>query len=230
MRARERYAVHGPGPLSDEDLLALAIGTGVSTRPASAIAHSLIAHCGDLAAVADAPVHMLSGVCGVGPARAVRLHASLALARRALQTAQPAPRLVIGPADAWAHLGPLLQDHPVEQLHALYLGARGRVLGHRVLTSGSDRHTIVDPRQVFRPAVQLGAASVIVAHNHPSGDPTPSEPDVDVTRRLAAAGRVLGIALIDHLVIGRTSYRSLAEQGVLPQWQTNAQDWVSDRD
>lgn len=228
MRAREHYSVHGPSPLTDEALLALAIGTGVASHPATAIARALLDHCGDLAGVATAPVHALSTVSGMGPARAVRLHAALALGRRARITRQPPPRSITGPSDAWSHLAPLLEERPVEELHALYLAPRGRLLAHRGLTSGSDRYTVVDPRQVFRPAIELGAASVIVAHNHPSGDPTPSEPDVDVTRRLAAAGQVLGVALIDHLVVGRGRYTSLAEQRILPPWKPDLRSWLAD--
>lgn len=124
----------------------------------------------------------------------------------------------------WAAAQLLLADWPewtVETLHVLYLAPRGRLLARRCLTRGNDQHTVADPRQIFRLAVELGATGVIVAHNHPAGDPTPSEPDLEITRRLAAAGQVLGIALLDHIIVthgGR--YASLAELGQLPVWET----------
>ncbi len=223
MQAREHYAHHGPAPLSDEALLALVIGTGVATRTghrsAERIAAALLSQHGGLRGLARASVGGLARVPGVGPARAVRLHAALALGRRACSERDgPGPPIVASPDDAWRLLRPDLEAQPAEELHALYLGVRGHLKARRCLTRGSDRNTVVDPRQVFRPAVELAASSVVVAHNHPSGDPSPSEADVEVTRRLASAGRVLGVHLVDHLVLGQGRYVSLAQEGVLRAW------------
>lgn len=226
MQPREHYVAHGPNPLADEALLALVLGTGVAGRPAPAIARAVLDRCDGLPGLARAPVQTLASVPGVGLARAVRIHAAMALARRADSSQRPASPIVAGPADAWRCLAPLLEGSEVEELHALYLTRRSRLLAHRALTRGSDNHTVVDPRQVFRVAVELGAAAVIVAHNHPSGDPTPSEADAEVTRRLASAGRVLGIPLIDHLVLVRGAYTSLAAQGVLPRHAPDGRVWV----
>jgi DNA repair protein RadC len=116
--------------------------------------------------------------------------------------------LLAGPLRALEH----------EELHALYLDRRNRPMAVRALTRGSDAFTIVDPRQVFRPAVRLGALAVILAHNHPSGDPSPSPADLEVTRRVDRAGKVLGIRLLDHLVITAGAETSIAERGVLEAW------------
>lgn len=226
MLAREHYATHGPDQASDETLLALAIGTGVSGSPPSQIARELLGRFGDLEAVTRASVHSLAQVRGFGLARAVRLHAALTLARRSSRRDGPPPPVVLSPHDAWRHIGPLLADRTEEELHGLYLGARGKVLMHRCLTRGSDRHTVVDPRQVFRPAIERGAVSVIVAHNHPSGDPTPSAADREVTHRLAQAGRVLGVALLDHIVVSSEGFTSLAEAGELPVWGSEPRGWL----
>ena len=113
-----------------------------------------------------------------------------------------------------------------EQLHALYLDRRRYPVALRRLTQGSDRYTVVDPRQIFRTAMGVGASAVILAHNHPSGDPAPSEQDCHVTERVARAGETLDIVLLDHLVVGHRGYRSMAEEGLLPQWTAPAALWL----
>lgn len=228
MTTFDRYALHGPEALSDVELLALALG-GARGRPASTRrAQELLRRLGGAEGLSRASLGALLGSAGLPEAHARRLHASFALARRGLRALGPAPATVHGPEDAWLHLSPVLADRAEEELHALYLGARGRLLAHRCLTRGSDRHTVVDPRQVFRPAIELGAVSVVVAHNHPSGDPSPSGPDREVTRRLAQAGRVLGVGLVDHLILAGERFTSLAECGELPTWSREPQGWTAE--
>lgn len=197
---RETYLTHGPHRLGDAELLGLLVGTGAGGRGPVEIGADLLRVHGGLAGLASADPAELAGVRGVGTVRAIRLHAALELGRRSLR--EPlAPRPVLTPDDAAALLVPGLRGLPCEELHALYLDRRNRPLAHRALTRGSDAYTVVDPRQVFRPAVQLGAVGVVLAHNHPSGDPTPSAQDRDVTRRVRRAGEVLGVTLVDHLVV-----------------------------
>jgi DNA repair protein RadC len=219
MRPRERYAQWGPTGFGDAELLALSLGTGAGGQTALEIAAGLLDQFGGVLGVARAHASELEQVVGVGPARAIRLHAALELGRRTLRTPEDPPAPVRSPEDAHAHLAPALSGLADEELHALYLDRRRRPLARRMLTRGSDGFTVVDPRQVYRSAIGLGACAVILAHNHPSGDPTPSAQDRDVTRRVAAAGRVLGVALLDHLVIGDPGFRSLAQEGALPAWQ-----------
>ncbi|MBW1878136.1 MAG: DNA repair protein RadC [Deltaproteobacteria bacterium] len=218
MRPREHYRHEGPARFGDAELLALVVGTGTADRSALEIGAALLSHFGGLPALAGAQVADLQRQPGLGLARAVRVHAALELGRRSLHAPGDPSHPIRSPADAHAHLGPALRGRPDEELHALYLDRRHRPRAHRMLTRGSDGFTVVDPRQVFRPAVSLGAFAVVLAHNHPSGDPTPSAQDREVTRRVAAAGRILGIALLDHLVVGDGDYVSLAEQGELPAW------------
>lgn len=217
MRAREQYVAGDPASFGEPELLALALGTGVSGRSALEVAASVLMRFGSLRAVADAPAAALAEVPGVGPARAIRVHAALQAGRRSLR--QPADvEVVSSPAAAFALLGPPLRALPEEELHAIYLDRRQRLLGRRALTRGSDAFTVVDPRQVFRPAIAWRASAVILAHNHPSGDPEPSRQDLDVTHRVAEAGRVLGVRLQDHLVVGDVSWVSMSERGALPHY------------
>lgn len=214
MRPRERYGHRGPSEFGDAELLALVLGTGTAHRTAEEIAGGLLRRFGGLTGVARAHPGQLETVQGVGPARAVRVHAALAAGRRSLRRPDELPARIDDPAAAAAHLAPALRGLADEELHALLLDRRHQVLAHRVLTRGSDAYTIVEPRQVFREALAAGAAAVILGHNHPSGDPTPSAQDRDVTQRVARAGRIVGVALVDHVVIGGESWRSMAEEGL----------------
>lgn len=228
MRRRERYAADGPGRLGDAELVALVLETGSARRTALAIAADLVDRFDGLGGLARRQPQELVDVPGVGLARAVRLHAALELGRRAV-----GPPLdldpVTSPELAYALLGPALQGLPDEELHGLYLDRRRRPVARRRLTRGSDGFTVVDPRQVYRIAVGVGAAAVILAHNHPSGDPTPSSQDRDVTERVARAGRVLGIPLLDHLVVGAGRYASFAAAGELPPWTAPGPSWTADQ-
>jgi len=205
MQPRERYECEGPRRFGDVELLALVLGTGTASVSALEIGAGLLNDFGSLAELARAEPTELARQHGVGIARAVRLHAALELGQRTRRQAPLGPSIRAAD-DAWYALAPALMHLDHEELHGLYLDRRNRPVARRVLTSGSDGFTVVDPRQVFRPAIQLGASGVILAHNHPSGDPTPSPQDVEVTRRVRRAGDVLGIRLVDHLVIGRDSY------------------------
>lgn len=202
--ARERYLLGGSH--GDVELLALVLGTVAGGRGTREVAGELIDRFGGIRGIAATPAKALTAVRGVGEARAIRVHAACSLAMRPRVRARP-DRAITSPDDAWLHLREGLEHLDVEELHALYLDRRGRPLARRRVSMGNDNTTIVDPRQVLRPAVQLGASSLIVAHNHPSGDPTPSEADVDVTERLRAAADVIGIRVLDHLVIGDSAYR-----------------------
>lgn len=215
MRPRERYALFGPEESTDADLLALIIGVGAGGRSTHELAASLLERFGSLAGVAQAPVEALRRVSGVGPARAVRLHAALHAGRRAAQGVRAAIPNVRTPESAWALLRPGLEDKMQEELHALYMDRRGQVLWLCPLTRGNDHATLVEPRQVLRPAVQCGASSVIIAHNHPSGDPTPSQEDIAVTRRLVSAGKIVGVDIVDHLIIGQGCFTSLKVDGFI---------------
>lgn len=228
MPPRERYEAEGPAGFGDVELLALVLGTGTAGRSAIQIAASLLHHFGGLAGVSARQPHELRGVAGIGLERAVRLHASLEAGRRAVQrelTGDPVTCAV----EAWRVLEPGLRGRVEEELHALYLDRRHRPVARRRLTRGSDGFTVVDPRHIYRVGVGVGACAVILAHNHPSGDPAPSRQDLRITDRVARAGRILGIPLLDHLVIGAGTFRSLAEEGSLCSWTpSDVEPWARD--
>ena len=226
MRLRETYLHTGPRELGDPELLALVLGTGTRGETALDVARSLIDRFGDLGGVLGAEPQQLGDVRGVGMARAVRIHAALQLGRRALGRRVDRP-VIRSAGDAHAALEMGLVGLADEELHGLFLDRRRAVLGQRVLTRGCHAFTIVDPRQIFRVALQLGASAVILAHNHPSDDPTPSEQDVDVTARVARAGRVLGVPLLDHLVVARGAWVSLAQRGHLPATTDLGVPWTA---
>lgn len=207
--------MHGPEQLGDDELLALALGTGCAGLPAKHVAASLLSLAGGVAGLPTLPPGALQEVPGLGPARAVRLHAALALGRRALCTPREGEP-VRSAEEALAWLRPRLEALDREELHALLLDRRHRVLAYRVVSCGNDAHTIVDPRQIYREALLHRAGAVIVAHNHPSGDPSPSPADVEVSLRLQRAGRVVGVELLDHIVVAGARWCSLREQGLLP--------------
>lgn len=216
MGPRESWLKSGSS-VCDRELVALILGTGTAGRSAVDVADAILERFGGLWGLARAETAELEHLDGVGPVRAMRLHAALEAGRRSLQPREAAP-LIRTPHDAWRQLSSFLPARRDEELHALYVDRRRRLIAARALTRGSDGFTVVDPRQVFRVAVGLSAHAVILAHNHPSGDPTPSEQDREITRRVAAAGRMLGIQLLDHIIIGTEGWRSLAHEGLLPEW------------
>lgn len=226
MRLRETYLQAGPTGLGDPELLALVLGTGTTGQTALEVARALIDRFDGVGGVLAAEPRELGDVRGVGMARAIRIHAALQLGRRALGRRVDRP-VIRSADDAHACFEPGLVGLADEELHGLFLDRRRAVLGRRVLTRGCHAFTIVDPRQIFRVALQLGASAVILAHNHPSDDPTPSPQDVDVTARVARAGRVLGVPLLDHLVVARGAWVSLAQRGHLPASTDLSVPWTA---
>ncbi len=199
------YARVGPEGLGDADLLALVLGN----RPD---AEMLLERFGSALSVLAASPASLAAAVGV--ARASRLHAAVALARRAAAGAPPRA-LVRSAADAAAWLVPRLTGLDHEELHALFLDARSSVIALRRMSQGSADHTLFDVRHVLGESVRVGARALIVAHNHPSGDVEPSPDDLLVTRRLVEGAALLGVELQDHLVVASPRWSSLAERGEL---------------
>lgn len=209
---RERIAHVGEQRLSDAECLALLLRTGRRGESAEAMAHRLLRRFGGLQGLASAPVREVAQEPGVGAVRAAALGGAFGLARR-LQEARlrPGTRLSSG-ADVARVVRETVRGSRRESFFALLLDARHRVLSLRVVSTGSLEAAPVHPREVFSAAVREGAAAVVVAHNHPSGDPAPSLEDRAVTERLRQAGELLGIVLLDHVVVGDERYFSFAEE------------------
>lgn len=212
-RPRERLRAVGARHLSVRELLALVIGSG--TRGGSAFdvaARLLAAGTGSVRRLALADLGELERVPGVGAATAARVVAALELGRRAgAEPPDPADR-IRGPADVFKRMGPRLRDLPQEEFHALLLNTRHRVVREVAVTRGLLDASLIHPREVFRAAVAEGAAGIILVHNHPSGDPTPSPDDRAVTRQLVDAGKALGIPVLDHVIVGDGRFVSMAEE------------------
>ena len=156
-----------------------------------------------------------AAVDGVGIARAARVAAGLELGRRMAAASEPEAARIRGPADVYRRLGPDLRDLRQEEFHAVLLNAQHRVLREVLVTRGILDASLVHPREVFRAAVAEGASALILVHNHPSGDPTPSAQDREVTRQMAAAGRTLGIPVLDHVIVGDGRWAALSDEGAL---------------
>ena len=209
-RPRERLRRLGSRNLSVTELLTLVIGAGTSDGSARSVANRIQEHFGTLERLAAVDVADLEAVRGVGTATSARLAAALELGRRSAVEVGAPDTPIRGPADVFRRMGPKLRDAPQEEFHALLLNTRHRVVREVLVTRGLLDASLIHPREVFRVAVSEGAAGVILVHNHPSGDPTPSAEDRAVTRQLGAAGRALGIPVLDHVVVGRGRYSSLA--------------------
>jgi DNA repair protein RadC len=214
-RPRERLYWNGPEALADAELLALQLGSGVPGRSAVDIAREMLAAYGSLAGVAAREAAELARVPGVGPAKAARLAAAFELTRR-LRARTPGARLVLSaPAEVYAAFGPLMEDLPREVFRVALLDAQNGLLRDRVVSEGTLSASLVHPREVFKPAILESAASVILLHNHPSGDPTPRREDVRLTRQLVECARLLDLRVHDHVIIGQGSFVSLAERGII---------------
>jgi DNA repair protein RadC len=216
----EDYLREGPDAWDDAALLSVWLGGPRASERAQALLRA-----GDgLAGLRRAEPRSWARAGLLTPTQAARLHAGLSLAARAARAAPP--RALHDARTAGNLFIERLAGLAVEELHAAYVDRRLRAIAVRTLTRGTDQVTLVDPRQVFRPAAALGAWGVIVAHNHPSGDPTPSAQDRAVTLRLAQAGQVLGVRLIDHLVVADGRAVSLAEAGAVPP-VTELPGWIA---
>lgn len=215
-RPRERLRALGASALSARELLAILIGSGSSGRSAVDVASSLLAgKAGSLRQLAASPATELASMDGVGPAVAARVAAALELGRRmALEVAVERERIA-GPNDVHARCAPSMRDLVQEEFRILMLDTRHAVIAELPITRGTLDASLVHAREVFRPAILQSAAAVVLVHNHPSGDPTPSSLDIEVTTQLAGAGEMLGIPVLDHVVIGASGYVSFVEAGLL---------------
>ncbi|MBI1968037.1 MAG: DNA repair protein RadC [Gemmatimonadetes bacterium] len=215
-RPRERFWAVGAPALTGQELLAILLGTGCAGRDALAVAGDLLSRTeGSIRRLAGRPCGELARVPGVGRAKAARLAAALELGRRASVEAEPPPERIRGPADVQRYYELRLRDLAVEEFHVLALGSQSQILADLLITRGILNSSLVHPREVFRAAIAEAAAGIIVVHNHPSGDPTPSADDRAVTRQLVDAGRLLDVPVYDHVIVGGERYVSFAEAGLL---------------
>jgi DNA repair protein RadC len=212
---RERLAARGAAALADAELLAILLGTGRRGENVLELARTLLARVGGLADLAHATEVELRTQAGVGPARAAVIHAALELGRRTAGARPQRGRRLSAAAEVWMHYRARLALAPVEEFWAIGLDVRHRLQLELCTARGSLTGVEVHPRDVFRPLIRASVAAVIFCHNHPSGDPTPSRQDIDLTNRLREVGELCGITVLDHVVVAAEGFTSLAERGWL---------------
>ncbi len=211
-RPRERLQKNGAETLSTPDLLAIILRTGTVRDNVMELATRILTKYGGLGGLISAGFHELSNEYGLGPAKTAQLKAALEIGKR-LSMLQPDKKYQVRSADDAANLvrmEMMYLDH--EELHVLIMDTKNQVVEHVKSYKGTVNSSVLRSAEIFRPAVVRNCPHVIVCHNHPSGDPTPSPEDIEVTRQLAKAGELLDIELLDHLIIGNPRYVSLKER------------------
>jgi len=214
-RPRERLMTVGPQALSDAELLAILLRTGTRGKSALDIGRALLVRTRSIRGLARVSPAELTRMEGIGPAKAVELLAALELGRRAQAGSDEQRPVLRSPEDAARRLIPFLRDREKESFVVLVLDAQNALRTLAEVSSGTLNASLVHPREVFRVAIENGAAAVLVAHNHPSGNPEPSTEDLEITRQLAESGKILGIPLHDHLIIAGNRFVSFAERGLI---------------
>lgn len=213
-RPRERLARQGSAALSDAELLAILLGSGMRGKSVLHLAQELLIQIGSLDKLATSSLEELQAIQGLGPAKALQLTALFALARRLSTPHAKKDEPIVHAAQAYGLIREQLERETRELFVVLLQDIRYRLICMELVAIGTLSQVIVHPREVFYPAIRHKAASLIVAHNHPSGDPTPSPQDRHLTSTLIETGRLLGIPVTDHLIIGHSSFFSLREAGI----------------
>jgi len=219
-RPREKLHALGADRLDTAELIAILLRTGTGGRSAIEIGRDLLARFQTIEQLAAASVEELSAIKGVGLAKAVQLKAAFELAARLPKSRAPRP-LFRAPRDVADRFREEMQHYEVEEFHVLLLDTKNRLIRDMSISRGTLNASLVHPREVYREAVRAGAAGVILVHNHPSGDPTPSSEDIKITRELVEAGRLLKIEVLDHIIVGKRDtgrtedFVSLKEMGLI---------------
>lgn len=214
-RPRERMKLYGAENLSNTELLAILLRTGVRGQSVIRIAEQILQKAGSLKELLEMKLEELSAIKGVGEAKAIQIKAGLELGRRlSRQTLLDRPK-ISSPKDVADLMMDSLRYLHQEHFIVLFLNTKNQVIGQETIFIGTLNSSLVHPREVFREGIRISAASIILVHNHPSGDPQPSKEDRDVTQRLVECGRLLGIEVLDHIIIGDGIYVSLKEKGFM---------------
>lgn len=215
-RPRERLIKYGVEVLSLQELIALVLGQGVSGESVMMTAQKLLAEFGSLDALLHASLEDLTAIKGIGQAKACQLKAVFEIATR-LQSTTPAKtskKKCMSPKDVYAILKPAIGKHKKEHFVLLSFDTRNQLLGTDTISIGTINASLVHPRELFGMAIRRHAVSVIIAHNHPSGDPDPSDEDIHVTAKIMEAGKLLGIQVLDHIIVGENTFYSFSNERV----------------
>lgn len=212
-RPRERLVRYGSESLSTSELIALILGSGTKARPVLQLAQEVLVKFGTLQKLSEATLSEILEIKGIGLAKALQLKAALGLGLRASKSPIMPKYRIDHPVHAYNLIKDEIAAEKREHFIVILQDTKGYVICHEIVSIGTLSQTLVHPREVFYPAIRHKAASMIVAHNHPSGDPAPSPQDIDLTKKLLQASQLMGIPLHDHLIIGRESYLSMRQMG-----------------
>jgi len=212
-RPRERLKKQGKQALSTSELIAIILRTGTKHRNVIEIAGDVYRQFKSIGAINATPVHELAKIRGLGEVKSIQLIAALELGRRMYEEQVPNQVLVDNPKAIFQYMRPHVEHLRQEVFSAIYLNTKAQIIHREQLFVGGLDSAIVHPREVFKHAVNHSAASVILVHNHPSGDPSPSESDLSMTRAIIKAGTLMHINVLDHIIIGRGRYYSMREHG-----------------
>lgn len=214
-RPRERLLCQGVDALSLSELLAIVLATGTKGKSVLDLSEELLTHFGSLQSLLDASVSELTEIKGIGKAKAIQLKAVFGIALRSQRLSLPDKPSLNTPKEVFDLIRSDIAHEKQEMLMVVLRDVRGRLIHRERVSVGTLSEVLVHPREVFYPAVRHKASSLIIAHNHPSGDPTPSQADLALTRLLLQSSRVMGIGLDDHLIVSARSFISLREKGFL---------------
>jgi DNA repair protein RadC len=213
-RPRERLMAYGAASLSTTELLAIIINVGIVGESVTSLSQRLLAEQGGLAGLLKLDVTELAQVRGIGPAKATKIKAALEMGRRLAATSTDERPRIESPEDVVRIVGVEMSALDQEQLRVLLLDTKHGVLATRTVYQGSANQAIVRVGELFRDAIRHAAVAVVLVHNHPSGDPTPSSADISMTAEVVEAGKLLDITVIDHIIIGHGRHSSLKRLGL----------------
>ncbi|UOY94161.1 DNA repair protein RadC [Ectobacillus sp. JY-23] len=212
---RERMLTEGASSLSNTELLAILLRTGSKEESVLTLANRILHHFDGLRLLKDATVEEITEIHGIGIAKAVQLMAAFELGRRMVRLEYKQRYSIRNPEDCAKYMMEEMRFLQQEHFVCLYLNTKNQIIHRQTVFIGSLNASIVHPREVFREALRRSAASLICLHNHPSGDPSPSREDIEVTKRLTECGKIMGVELLDHIIIGEHKFVSLKEKGYI---------------
>ncbi len=214
-RPREKMLKYGADKISNAELLAIIIRTGTKTASAVKLAEQILARVDNLRELPLFTIEELTDIKGVGNAKGVQIKAALELGTRIASSFRQDTQTITSPKDAADIMMEQMRYYQKEYFKIILLSTKNQVISAETVSIGSLNSSIVHPREIFNIAIKRGCASIILVHNHPSGDPTPSKEDTEVTNRLVEAGNIIGIEVIDHIIIGEGKYYSFREGGII---------------
>jgi DNA repair protein RadC len=215
LKPRERLYKIGPQSLSDIEVLAILLGTGTKGENVLDLASRILTEAGGISSIAGKSVHDFEQIRGIGQAKAAQVKAALEFGRRSARATYGQRPIISSPSDAASLIMEEMRFLDREHFRVMHLNTKKMVLGISEVSIGSLNSSLVHPRECFKEAIKRNSHSLILLHNHPSGDPTPSKEDLEITNRLIECGRILGILVLDHIIIGDGSYISLREKGII---------------